>query len=174
MATKTHTDVSRLSRSGEEGDPLLSLARARESNQREHAIPRAARVRGTRLIRPPFPAALEGLEERGRGKVNLLALTLPSPASGRGEKPSASAVGTAALCPSRAPFGRGEQAEDQSRSDRRQEAGKFAAVHGRTVSKPRSLLAKCAGRTPAHRGREGVLFFLVTFFWTSKRKSLGR
>src|SRR5690349_16254919 len=45
------------------------------------AIPRAARVRGTRLFRPPFAAALEG-------------------------------AGTAALCSSRAPLGRGEQAEE--------------------------------------------------------------
>ena len=135
------------------------------------AIPRAARVRGTRLIRPPFPAALEGLEERGRGKVNLLALTLPSPASGRGEKPSASAVGTAALCPSRAPLGRGEQAEE------------IVATAGsrRVCRSTKDVLsanpAACSHSRrawmPGDRGREGV-FSLVSFFWTSKRKSLGR
>jgi len=39
---------------------------------------------------------------------------------------AASAAGTAALCSTRAPLGRGEQAEEKSRSDRRQDAGEFA------------------------------------------------
>ena len=64
-------------------------------------------MRGTRLIRPPFAAALEGTRKsKGagsplpRGRRNLVHLVF------------ASAAGTAALCSSRAPLGRGEQAEE--------------------------------------------------------------
>jgi len=43
-------------------------------------------------------------------------------------------------------------------------------VHGRTVSEPRSLLAKSRGHgCPRDRGREGA-FLLVTSLWASKEK----
>ena len=61
------------------------------------AIPRAARVRCTRLVRPPFAASQREPKKR---KHRIYATGF------------ASAAGTAALCSSRAPLGRGEQAQE--------------------------------------------------------------
>ena len=83
------------------------------------AIPRAARVRGTRLIRSPFAAALEGFESRSKGEG------AGSPLS-RGRRKFVSRR-LASLClllrqglPRsslfRVPLGRGEQAKDQPRA----------------------------------------------------------
>ena len=60
-----------------------------------------------------------------------------------------SAAGTAALCFSRAPLGRGEQAEEKSRSDRRQDAGEFA-VSTRTCCRrtPQPAREVCRARMP--------------------------
>ena len=86
------------------------------------AIPRAARVRGTRLIRPPFAAALEGLEERWGGKVNLLASPCPLPQAGEGKSLPHLRQGLPRFALTRDPLGRGEQAEDQSRQRSREAA----------------------------------------------------
>jgi hypothetical protein len=120
----------------------LSLARARESNQREHAlgaaprlrrgfaaggrvrprghpwplvrigaIPRAARVRGTRLVRPPSATALEGTQEQ-EPKQKLLRQGLP-----RSALPG----------PLSAAASRRRKSRD---SDRRQDAGEFDVSTG--------------------------------------------
>ena len=58
-------------------------------------------------------------------------------------------------------------------SDRRQDAGEFAVSTGTYCRRTPSLLAQSRAWMPAYRGLEGA-FSLVTFFWASKRKSLGR
>ena len=88
-------------------------------------------MRGTRLVRPPFAAALEGTR-KGKGKSQSQIKMDSGFRRNDGVGVSdiyavfASAAGTAALCFTRAPLGRGEQAEEKSRSDRRQDAGEFA------------------------------------------------
>src|SRR5690349_11673139 len=79
------------------------------------AIPRAARVRGTRLFRPPFAAALEGTRKgKSKAKVKMDSGFRRNDGVGVSDicGALASAAGTAALCSSRAPLGRGEQAEE--------------------------------------------------------------
>ena len=54
---------------------------------------------------------------------------------------TASAAGTAALCSSRAPLGRGEQAQEIARRGARMMRARPISAQGRAVSGPRSLLA---------------------------------
>ena len=76
------------------------------------------------------------------------------------ESLSASAAGTAALCSSRAPLGRGEQAQEIARRGTRRMRVRPISAQGCAVSGPRSLLAESRGQgCPRDRGREGVLFF---------------
>jgi hypothetical protein len=82
------------------------------------AIPRAARVRSTRLIRSPFAAALEGFESesKGKGAGSPLSRGRRNVGSRRLASALASAAGTAALLLFQVPLGRGEQAKDQPRA----------------------------------------------------------
>src|SRR5215470_18012298 len=84
----------------------------------------------------------------------------------------ASAAGTAALCSSRAPLGRGEQAKETARRGARMDARAFAQGT-RTCPKqtPQPARAVAGHGCPATAAAR-VSFSLVTFFWTSKRKSL--
>ena len=97
----------------------------------------------------------------------------PSKAEDLSDISGASAAGTAALCSSRAPLGRGEQAQEiaaRSAGARRMRARPMS-VHGRTVSGPRSLLAKSRGHgCPRDRGREGAFFF--GYFLLGKQKKV--
>jgi len=86
---------------------------------------------------------------------------------------SASAAGTAALCSSRAPLGRGEQAEEKSRVARSRAGCARVRCQYRDV-----LSADPVACSRSRRGMDApataaarVSFSLVTFFWTSKRKS---
>src|SRR6185312_9285602 len=85
----------------------------------------------------------------------------------------ASAAGTAALCSSRAPLGRGEQAQEiaaRSAGARRMRA-RSTRAHGCAPGEPRSLLAKSQGHgCPCDRGREGALFF--GYFLLGKQKKV--
>ena len=84
---------------------------------------------------------------------------------------SASAAGTAALCSSRAPLGRGEQAKEKPEGARAWMRARLRRAHGRALSKPRSLLAKSRGHgCPRDRGREGALFF--GYFLLGKQKKV--
>ena len=108
------------------------------------AIPRAARVRGTRLLRPPFAAALEGTRKsKSKAKVKVDSGFRRNDVGGVSDicGASASAAGTAALCSSRAPLGRGEQAEEKPEGARAWMRARSTSAHGRAVGEPRSLLA---------------------------------
>ena len=71
---------------------------------------------------------------------------------------------------SRAPLGRGEDAQEKARRGARTDARAFAAGQDDLSANLRSGLAKSIGHgCPIDRGREGV-FSLVTFSCTSKRK----
>ena len=86
----------------------------------------------------------------------------------------ASAAGTAALCSSRAPLGRGEQVEEKAACTARgraQDARAFDESTGRAPGEPRSLLAKSRGHgCPRDRDREGALFF--GYFLLGKQKKV--
>ena len=183
---------------------LLSLARARESNQREHALgaaplaKRAVREGRTGFFHRPsmacgknrrdpsrrpraghaaFPFALRrgfrGVWEReqskgagsplSRGRRILVrgALLLRFCFCGR----------TAALCSTRVPLGRGEQAEEKSRQrspagSRRVRRQYKDVLSANPAACSRSLPGKDARQTATAR----VPFSLVTLFWASKRK----
>ena len=84
-------------------------------------------------------------------------------------KLKASAAGTAALCFTRVPPGRGEQVEDQSRSDRRQEGGEFADstwTYCRQTPEPARVVA---GAWMPLRPRPRGCISLVTFFVQAKK-----
>ena len=82
----------------------------------------------------------------------------------------ASAAGTAALCSSGFPLGRGEGAKEKARQGRAHDARAFAVgtrmCRQRTSAAPsRSRRARCPATAAAR-----VPFSLVTFSWASKRK----
>ena len=125
------------------------------------AIPRAARVRSTRLFRPPFAASQREPEEQRKEKSDVSHIS------------GASAAGTAALCSSRAPLGRGEQVEETAACTARGRAQDARAsdlgtgmCRERTPPPAREVRRHGCLRTAAAR----VPFSLVTFFWASKRK----
>src|SRR6478752_1799033 len=85
----------------------------------------------------------------------------------------ASAAGTAALCSSRAPLGRGEQVEETAACTARGRAQDARAsdlgtgmCRERTPEPARVVCRQGCRQTAAAR----VPFSLVTFFWASKRK----
>ena len=86
---------------------------------------------------------------------------------------AASAAGTAALCSSRAPLGRGEQVEETAACTARGRAQDARAsdlgtgtCRERTPEPARVVCRQGCRQTAAAR----VPFSLVTFFWASKRK----
>ena len=86
---------------------------------------------------------------------------------------SASAAGTAALCSSGSPLGRGEQAQEiaaRSAGARRMRARPMS-VHGRTVSGPRSLLAKSPGMDARRPRPRGCLFLWLLSFGQAKESN---
>ncbi len=148
------------------------------------AIPRAARVRCTRLFRSPFAAAQRGPESKSNGKMDsgfrrndglgsaphICGVVYKRCRDMRRHFASLLRQGLPRSAPPRAPLGRGEQAQDQSRQ--RWPAG------GRPVrpqymdvlwANPGACSRSLPARMPANRGREGV-FLLVTSLWTSKEK----
>ena len=81
----------------------------------------------------------------------------------------ASAAGTAALFALPGPLSAAaSRRRKKSRSDRRQDAGDFAAVHGRTVSKARSLLAEFAGMDAGKPRPRGCPFLWLLSFGQAK------
>src|SRR5580765_4346567 len=114
------------------------------------------RPRFARLVRPPSAAAQR---EGARAKTDVSHIS------------GASAAGTAALCSSGPPLGRGEQAQEiaaRSAGARRMRARPISA-QGCAVSGPLSLLAEFAGRDARQTATARVPFSWVTFFWASKR-----
>ena len=172
------------------GGQLLSFACPKESNQRKrHPRIRALSFAEGSLRADGFrPQAIHGL-------LSKSARSLAPPACGargfsvhpppllRGEErraktdvshiSGASAAGTAALCSSGSPLGRGEQAQEiaaRSAGARRMRARPISA-QGCAVSGPRSLLAESQGHgCPCDRGREGALF--LGYFLLGKQKKV--
>ena len=122
-------------------------------------------MRGTRLFRPPFAAALEGtLKSKGKAKVKMDSGFRRNDVDGRvGYMRCVGFCGRDCRAllfpgPSR-PRRAGAGKVARSAIARRMRASPMS-VQGRTVSGPRSLLAKSQGHgCPCDRGREGVLFF---------------
>ena len=113
------------------------------------AIPRAARVRGTRLVRPPFAAS----QRDPRAKASFCgrdcrALALPGPLSA-----AASA-----------------RRKSREAGARRMRA-RSTRAQGCAPGEPRSLLAQSRGQgCPRDRGREGAFFF--GYFLLGKQKKV--
>jgi hypothetical protein len=85
----------------------------------------------------------------------------------------ASAAGTAALCSSGFPLGRGEQAQEiaaRSAGARRMRARPISA-QGCAVSGPRSLLAEFAGRDAGKPRTRGCLFLWLLSFGQAKESN---
>ncbi len=131
------------------------------------AIPRAARVRCTRLFRPPSAAAQRGPEEQSERKKKKPTCRI-YPVSHISD---ASAAGTAALCSSRVPSrprqGLGGKAAKRwpagCRPLRREHTDVLPA-------KPSESLRSLPGMDARQTATARVPFSLVTFFWASKRK----
>jgi hypothetical protein len=162
----------------------VRLARHPWRVSRIGAIPRAARVRCTRLVRPPFAAAQRDPGARAERWLRWLKIALTPALSrkrerGKGGVPScgggvscsalASAAGTAALCSSRAPLGRGEQAEEKPEGARAGMRARSTRAQDVLPANPAACSRSHRAWMPGDRGREGV-FLLVTSLWTSKEK----
>ncbi len=121
------------------------------------AIPRAARVRCTRLFRPPSAAAQREPEEKSEKKERNRRALPVSDISG------ASAAGTAALCSSGFPLGRGEQAQEIAACPARGRAQDARASDLGTgmcrERTPEPARVVCRAWMPGDRGREGAFFF---------------
>ena len=129
------------------------------------AIPRAARVRRTRLVRPPSATPLEGTQEQERSAKTKRSRRVGYIRCFCGRD-------CRALRSSRAPLGRGEQAEDLVA--RSAIAGRRPAtllLYTDVLSaKPAACSRSLPAGMPANRGREGALFF--GYFLLGKQKKV--
>jgi hypothetical protein len=132
---------------------------------RNRRDPSRARVRCTRLFRPPSAAAQRGPESQKEQAPHICDIAYM--------RRTASAAGTAALCSSRAPLGRGEQVEEKPACTARGRAQDARAsdlgtgmCRERTPEPAREVCRHGCRQTATAR----VPFSLVTFFWASKRK----